>query len=157
VDTFASRWAISPRVGRLGPAAIGEIGIGNVIFIAVWIAGVGLLFGLDTLVAQTYGAGGINRCQRKLVQGLCVGLMLSPPLMAVVRFAAGRLGALGVDPAVLRLAVAYLDAVWICQRQIVTTGILRGAGDTRTPKAVNVVPHWSLGLPVAAGLPFGAG
>ena len=40
---------------------------------------------------------------------------------------------------------------------MITTGILRGAGDTRTAMAFNVVAHWALGLPVAAALAFGAG
>jgi MATE family multidrug resistance protein len=45
-------------VGRLGPAAIGAIGIGKVVFIAVGIVGAGLLLGLDTSVSQAVGAGG---------------------------------------------------------------------------------------------------
>jgi MATE family multidrug resistance protein len=122
-------------VGRLGPVAIGAIGIGNVIFIAVGIVAVGLLLGLDTLVSQAYGAGRIDRCRRALVQGLYLAVVMSPLLMAVVRFAAGRLGALGVDPAVLPLAVAYLDAVvWslpplllhtACRRYLQAMGVVR--------------------------------
>ncbi len=38
--------------------------------------------------------------------------------------------------------------------QAVATGILRGAGDTRTPMITNVVGHWVLGLPVGYALCF---
>ena len=38
--------------------------------------------------------------------------------------------------------------------QAVTTGVLRGIGDTRTPMLVNVVGHWVLGLPVGYALCF---
>ena len=38
--------------------------------------------------------------------------------------------------------------------QAVTTGILRGVGDTRTPMITNVVGHWVLGLPVGYALCF---
>ena len=40
--------------------------------------------------------------------------------------------------------------------QVVTTGILRGIGDTRTPMIMNFVGHWLLGLPVGYFLCFGA-
>jgi MATE family multidrug resistance protein len=38
--------------------------------------------------------------------------------------------------------------------QVVATGILRGAGDTRTPMLSNLVGHWFLGLPVGVTLCF---
>ncbi len=44
-------------VGPLGPAAIGAVGLGSIVFLSVGIFGMGLLLGLDTLVAQSFGAG----------------------------------------------------------------------------------------------------
>lgn len=41
--------------------------------------------------------------------------------------------------------------------QVVATGALRGAGDTRTPFLVNVVAYWGIGLPLAYLLCFHAG
>jgi multidrug resistance protein, MATE family len=41
--------------------------------------------------------------------------------------------------------------------QVVATGALRGAGNTRTPMLANLVGHWVIGLPVGAGLCFAAG
>jgi len=38
--------------------------------------------------------------------------------------------------------------------QAVATGVLRGAGDTRTPMITNIVGHWILGLPVGYALCF---
>ena len=38
--------------------------------------------------------------------------------------------------------------------QVVATGALRGAGDTRTPMLANLVGHWALGLPVGWWLCF---
>ena len=38
--------------------------------------------------------------------------------------------------------------------QAVTTGVLRGIGDTRTPMVMNVIGHWVLGLPVGYALCF---
>jgi len=39
--------------------------------------------------------------------------------------------------------------------QVVTTGVMRGLGDTRTPMLCNLVGHWLLGLPLAYALCFG--
>ena len=41
--------------------------------------------------------------------------------------------------------------------QVVATGVLRGAGDTRTPFLWNLVGHWLLVLPIGYYLCFGRG
>jgi multidrug resistance protein, MATE family len=41
--------------------------------------------------------------------------------------------------------------------QVVTTGTLRGLGDTRTPMLANLIGHWLIALPVAALAGFGLG
>ena len=38
--------------------------------------------------------------------------------------------------------------------QGVTTGVLRGLGDTRTPMITNLISHWLFGLPVGYSLCF---
>src|SRR6185436_8579079 len=44
-------------VGRIGPEAIGAVGIGSSLFMAICIFAMGLLLGLDTFVAHAFGAG----------------------------------------------------------------------------------------------------
>jgi MATE family multidrug resistance protein len=41
--------------------------------------------------------------------------------------------------------------------QIVVTGSLRGAGDTRTPMVCHLIGYWVIGLPLGAMLCFGRG
>jgi MATE family multidrug resistance protein len=41
--------------------------------------------------------------------------------------------------------------------QIVVTGSLRGAGDTRTPMLCHLIGYWVIGLPLGAALCFGRG
>ncbi len=71
------------------------------------------------------------------------------------------LGAFTPDPAVLAVGVSLLFVAAYFQLfdgiQVVATGILRGAGDTRTPMATNLVGHWLLGLPVGYALAFAFG
>lgn len=65
------------------------------------------------------------------------------------------------DSAVLRIGIALLGVAAIFQLfdglQVVATGVLRGAGDTRTPMMANLIGHWVLGLPVGYLLCFHAG
>ena len=56
-------------VGRLGPEAIGAVGLGSVLFFAVAVFGIGVLLGLDTLVSQAYGARRLEECHRWLFHG----------------------------------------------------------------------------------------
>ena len=131
-------------VGRLGPAAIGAVGIGNVLFIAATILGIGLLLGLDTVVSQAFGAGDLDRCHRALVQGLYLALGLAPPLMAAIWFGAGQLGAWGVDPAVTPQAGAYLGViVWSVPFLLLFTALRRYL------QAMNVVVPIAVALVVA--------
>lgn len=100
-------------VGPLGPAAIGAVGVGSILFQAVAIFGMGLLLGLETLVSQAFGAGRLDQCHRWLVHGLALGLLVAPVLTALVLAGIELLPAWGLSGDVLRLAVPYLRVlVW---------------------------------------------
>src|ERR1039457_4168225 len=64
--------------GRLGAAAIGAGSLGNMIFFPIAICGTGMLLGMDTLVAQSFGAKDATACRRTLVQGLWMAAALAP-------------------------------------------------------------------------------
>ena len=51
-------------VGKLGPAAIGAVALGNAVFYTPALFGIGLLLGLDTLVSQAYGRKDHDECHR---------------------------------------------------------------------------------------------
>jgi MATE family multidrug resistance protein len=97
-------------VGPLGAEAIGAVGLGSNLFFAVAIFGVGMLLGLDTLVAQSFGAGNRDDARRWLGQGLFLALFLTVPLTALVWWVAGRLDRAGLNPAILSLVAPYLLA-----------------------------------------------
>jgi MATE family multidrug resistance protein len=62
------------------------------------------------------------------------------------------------DPAVIRMSVTLLAIAAAFQLfdgcQIVASGALRGAGNTRTPMLCNLVFYWFIGLPLGAVLCF---
>lgn len=72
-------------------------------------------------------------------------------------------GAYSTAPAVLSAGVALMAVAAAFQPfdglQVIATGVLRGAGDTRTPMLCNVAAHWLIGLPVgwAVGIAAGRG
>lgn len=65
------------------------------------------------------------------------------------------------DPSVIEVGVVLLFICSVFQLfdglQTVTTGALRGLGDTRTPMLMNLVGHWAIGLPVGYALCFSYG
>ncbi len=98
-------------VGPLGPSAIGAVGFGSVVFLAVSIFGMGLLLGLDTVIAQAYGAGHLDRCHHWLVQGTYLSLLIAAPLTFALYGLLATLPGWGLNPAVLPIAVPYLTVL----------------------------------------------
>ena len=91
-------------VGRLGPVAIGAIGIGSSAFYSFSIFGMGLLLGLDTLVSQAFGAGDREDCHHSLTQGVYLALALSAPLTILFVLMPPVFSVLGINQQVSELA-----------------------------------------------------
>jgi len=98
-------------VGRLGAEAIGAVGVGSILFMAVAVFGIGVLLGLDPLIAQAYGAGRLDECHRWLLHGLGLSLMLALPLMLVTAVVVATLDLWGLDPAVTHLSNPYFSII----------------------------------------------
>src|SRR5262245_58808452 len=98
-------------VGPLGPEAIGAVGLGSAIFIAMGVFGMGMLLGLDTLVSQSFGAGRLDECHRWLVHGVFLSVVLTIPTTVVLFIVSANLDRWGMNPDVLRLMRPYLDAI----------------------------------------------
>lgn len=95
-------------VGRVSAAAIGAVSIGNSIYVMVSLFGLGLLLGLDYLVAHAYGAGELDECHRWLLHGLYLACAVGVVLFGVVVLSIRLLFMIGLDPAVVPMAVDYL-------------------------------------------------
>src|SRR5579885_2480089 len=98
-------------VGRLGPRAIGAVGLGSMLFYTLGIFGTGMMLGLDTLVSQAFGAGKLEDCHRWLLNAVYVCLPAAPLLMGAMWLALPALGRFGINPAVLAEAVPFLKAL----------------------------------------------
>ncbi len=96
-------------VGRLSPAAIGAVGISSAIFYTPALFGIGLLLGLDTLVAQAYGRGDFDDCHRALAQGVYLAIAYVPFAMLIVGLAPHLFPVLGINEAVRAPARQYIQ------------------------------------------------
>ncbi len=95
-------------VGKLGPAAIGAVALGNAVYYTPSLFGIGLLLGLDTLVSHAYGRRDHDACHQWLAQGVYLACIATPPLMLIAFAASYGLGWAGVTREVAGPAGAYL-------------------------------------------------
>jgi multidrug resistance protein, MATE family len=97
-------------VGRLpySAVAIGAVSLGSIVFYSIGIFGSSVMLGLDTVVAQAYGAGKGEECHRWLINALYLNLVVAPALMILIFAGLGALKHFGIDPEVLRHTVPFL-------------------------------------------------
>ncbi|PYT19351.1 MAG: MATE family efflux transporter [Acidobacteria bacterium] len=147
VDTMA--------VGRVSAEAIGAVSLGAMIFYAVGVFASGLLLGLDTLVAQSFGAGDLDDCRHSLINGIWLAVFLIPLVMAAVWATIPLLAVLGINPAVLRETRPYIKALnwsapslllfFALRRYLQAVNIVRPIMMTLlTANLVNLAGNWVL-------------
>jgi MATE family multidrug resistance protein len=141
--------------GRLGAAAVGAGSLGNIMFYPIAALGTGTLLGMDTLVAQSFGAKNQPDCRRTLVNGVWLALGMSPLLGAVIWCTMPLLRALGTNPHVMVLLVPFLKAfTWSIAPLFLFTAFRRYAQAVEIVKpvtfalvsanVVNLVGDWVL-------------
>ncbi len=115
-------------------------------------------------VGQAIGRQDYLGARRSGFVALSLGaLFMSSAGVAFLLFPRTIVGFFSQDPAVLATGAVLLAVAAVFQLfdgfQVVATGALRGAGDTRTPMLANLFGHWFIGLPVGyfLGLHLGWG
>lgn len=150
-------------VGPLGPAAIGAVGSGSTMFLAVMVLGMGTLLALDTFVAQNYGAGRIDECHRWLFAGLQLAGVMSIVLVIAGAIGVALLAYAGMHPEVTELLQPYLSGLlWsappllaftVFRRYLHAMGIVKPITVALvSANVINAVANWvlvygHLGLP----------
>jgi MATE family multidrug resistance protein len=122
-------------VGRLGPAAIGAVALGNAVYYTPSLFGIGLLLGLDTLVSQAYGRQDHDACHHWLAQGVYLACIVSPPLMLVLSGVSFAFIHVGIAPQVAGPAADYLRVLLLGTLPLLLYGAarryLQGVGQVR--------------------------
>ena len=137
--------------GPLGPAAVGTGSLGSIVFWTVAICGTGMLLGMDTLVAQAFGAKDVWDTRRTLVNGIWLGTALAPLVVLILWSLLPVLRAAGVNPRVMEMLGPFIRnllwGVW---------PLLLYAAFRRYLQAVNIVKPVTFAL-VSANLVNAAG
>jgi multidrug resistance protein, MATE family len=142
-------------VGRLGAEAIGAVGIGTSLFMGASIFAIGLMLGMDTLVAQAWGARRVQECHRWLLDGLVLATVMTLPIAGLLLLLGRGLGAWGLHPSVRVLAEPYVDILaWSVFPLLLYAAFrryLQGMGIVRpvmialfTANALNAAANWVL-------------
>jgi len=95
-------------VGDLGASAIGAVGLSSMLFVSVAVFAMGLLLGLDPLVAQNFGARRLDECHRWLVDGIWLGIVTTLPMLGVIFGMNATMHLWGLPAEVLALSQPYL-------------------------------------------------
>ena len=146
-------------VAGLGIAALAGIGSALQIMFFVLSALAALSVGSSILIAQAVGAGELDRASRLARQSLLWSVLLSVPLALVGVFLASPIiGIFGMEPEVARIGTDYLrvtmGTVVVLVALLIGGGVLRGAGDSRTPMTVTAIANL-LNVVLAYGLIYG--
>ena len=134
-------------VGRLGASAIAAVGLANQpVFLATGMFQA-LNVGTTALVARFVGADMVNKANSTARQSLVVtavcGALVS---LMVYILTPWVMAAMGARPDVRPLGITYMQIVCLGLGfrtvSMVCSSALRGAGDTRTPMAVNLTANF---------------
>lgn len=103
IDTF--------MVAKLGPEAIGAVGIGNVIYFFYMVFSFGTLAAVSPMVAQAYGAGDPEEIGRAVGQGMWLAVLMTSIGVVISWNAAPILELMGQKPHVAAIAGDYTRAM----------------------------------------------
>jgi putative MATE family efflux protein len=148
-------------VSHLAYSAIALAGVGVAIQVMQFLlsALAALSIGASVLVAQAVGAGNFSRASNLARQSLAWSAIISVPLaLAGFIFATPIVGVFGMEPAASEIAVDYLHVtmgtVVVLIGLFIGSGVLRGAGDTKTPLIVTTIANL-INIPLAWALIYG--
>jgi multidrug resistance protein, MATE family len=95
-------------VGRVSPAALASVALGNMYFFAISIFGMGVLFALDPIVAQALGARDELAVRRGLQRGLVLSFVLTVPITLLLFTAGSVLALVNQPPEVIPDAAGFV-------------------------------------------------
>jgi multidrug resistance protein, MATE family len=146
-------------VAQLGPAALAGVGAAIQLMFFVISALSALSVGSSVLVAQAVGGHRLADAGRYAKQSLVWSVLLSIPLVLVgLLLARPAVGIFGMEPAVTDIGAAYFQVVMgtvvVLTLQMLGGGVLRGAGDSRTPMLITLFAN-VINVVLTYGLIFG--
>lgn len=133
-------------VARLGAEAVAGVGSAQQVMFFLIAALSALAIGSSVLVAQAVGAQSLERASILARQSLVWSALFSLPLALGGLLLSGSIMAIfGLEPAVTRIGTDYLRVTMgtmiVLVALFIGGGVLRGAGDSRTPMLVTALAN----------------
>src|SRR5215469_7126887 len=97
--------------GPLGAAAIGGGTLANTLFWPIAVSGTAVLLGMDTLVAQAFGATDPEDTRKTLVSGIWLSLGITPVVAGALLATVPLMHVLGTNPRVFAQFAPYQKAL----------------------------------------------
>lgn len=151
-------------MGRIGTVELAGHQVALNLASFTFMVPLGVSAAAAVLVGQAVGRSDAPEARRAALAALAAGvgfMAISALIMLAVPRAIAQVYT--AQPEVVGIAAALIPIAGLFQvfdgTQVVSIGILRGVGDTRTPMIINVLGFWLLGLPVSwfLGLRLGQG
>ena len=157
---FGAFGAIGILMGWLGALAMAGHQVDLNLASLTFMVPLGVSQATAVLVGQGVGRGDPPGARRAAGAGLVLGMGFMTMAAVLFLFFPDALAQVYSDEAdVLALAVLLIPLAGVFQVfdgiQVVSSGVLRGVGETRTPMIVNLLGFWCIGMPVSAWLGFG--
>ncbi len=159
---FGAFSLIGVMMGWLGTATMAGHQVALNLAALAFMVPLGIAGAAAVLVGRAVGREDMAEARRAAGAGIFLGGGFMVLTACAFLGAPGALARIyTADAGVLAVAVALLPIAGIFQvadgLQAVAAGVLRGAGDTRSPFVFNALGFWVFGIPVSAALAFGAG
>ncbi len=158
VGTTALSMVDTAVAGHATENILASVGLGNSIFFALSLIGMGSAMGLDALIAQAVGAGDLPRAHFLFRQGVRFCLLASAVAAIPVLGAAAGLAYVGVEPTIARgaseLLLARLPGLPLHVLAIAVMALFQAQGRTR-PLVVAIVASNLVNLGATVLLTFG--
>jgi MATE family multidrug resistance protein len=156
VGVFAAATALA---GRLAPVALAAHQIAINIAAFTFMVPLGVSSAGAVRVGHAVGRGDPDAVARAGWTAILFGtIFMSAAAAAFILIPGVLIGAFTSDARVLQAGISLLFVAAAFQLfdglQGVSTGVLRGLGDTRTPMLWNLAGHWFIGLPLGYALCF---
>jgi MATE family multidrug resistance protein len=149
-------------MGNLGPVATAGHQVALNLASLTYMVPLGIGTAGSVLVGRAIGAGRQQDARRVAVSALTCGVGFMAFSALVLLLVPGALARVYTnDPSTIAMASTLIPIAGVFQvfdgTQVVSIGVLRGSGDTRTPMLVNLVGYWFVALPLALWLGRGLG
>ena len=149
-------------MGRLGTVAMAGHETALNLAALTFMVPLGVSAAAAVRVGHAVGAGDGPRARVAARAAMLCGLgFMAASALVMLAVPAALAGVYTRDAQVLAVAAALIPLAGVFQLfdglQVVSIGVLRGVGDTRTPMLVNAVGYWVVGLPLGSWLGIGRG